>query len=135
MQEKKMALNDPLANVMSFLNNQERLGRKELTTTNNSKLIREVLKILQEEQYIGSFEAEEDGKGGTLRVNLLGKINKCGVIKPRYNVQVKDYEKYEKRFLPAMGFGILIVSTNKGLMTNEKAKEMNLGGTLVCFAY
>ena len=48
---------------------------------------------------------------------------------------MKDYEKYEKRFLPAMGFGILIVSTNKGLMTNAKAKEQNLGGTLISFAY
>jgi small subunit ribosomal protein S8 len=130
-----MALNDPLANVLSFMNNQEKLGRKEMTTNNNSKLIREVLRILQEEQYIGSYDEIDDGKGKLLKINLLGKINKCGVIKPRYKVQIKDYEKYEKRFLPAMGFGLLIVSTNKGLMTNAKAKEQNLGGTLICFAY
>jgi small subunit ribosomal protein S8 len=127
-----MTLNDSLANVLSFINNQEKLGKKELTTLNNSKVNRAVLTILQDEQYIGSFEELEDKK---LKINLLGRINKCGVITPRFKVKVSDYEKYEKRFLPAMGFGVLIVSTNKGLMTNAKAKELNLGGTLICFAY
>ena len=65
-----MALNDPLANVLSFMNNQEKLGRKEMTTNNNSKLIREVLRILQEEQYVGSFDEVEDGKGNLLKINL-----------------------------------------------------------------
>ncbi|MGV8168566.1 MAG: 30S ribosomal protein S8, partial [Candidatus Nanoarchaeia archaeon] len=123
-----------LANVLSFINNQEKLGRKELTTQNNSKLIREVLRILQEEQYLGSYEEQETTRKH-LKINLIGRINKCGVITPRYKVKVTDYEKYEKRYLPAMGFGILIVSTNKGLMTNAQAKEQKLGGTLICYAY
>jgi small subunit ribosomal protein S8 len=89
---------------------------------------------MQDEQYIGSYEVQEDVYS-SLKINLLGKINKVGVITPRFKVKVADYEKYEKRFLPAMGFGMLFVSTNKGLMTNTKAKEMNLGGTLVCFVY
>ncbi|MFA6073539.1 MAG: 30S ribosomal protein S8 [Candidatus Woesearchaeota archaeon] len=129
-----MALNNPLANVLSFINNQEKLGKKDLITKNNSKLIREVLVILQDEQYIGSYEKIET-ELSAIKINLLGKINKCGVITPRFKVKVADYEKYEKRFLPAMGFGILIVSTNKGLMTNVKAKELNLGGKLICFTY
>jgi small subunit ribosomal protein S8 len=129
-----MTLNDPLANVLSFINNQERLGRRELVTKNNSKLIREVLKILQDEQYVGSYEQQDDSYS-SLKINLLGKINKCGVITPRFKVQIKDYEKYEKKFLPAMGLGMLLVSTNKGLMTNAKAKELNLGGTLICYVY
>jgi small subunit ribosomal protein S8 len=133
-EEIKMTLNDPLANVLSFINNQERLGRRELTTKNNSKMIREVLKIFQDEQYLGSFETQEDVYN-SLQINLLGKINKCNVITPRFKVQMKDYEKYEKKFLPALGMGFLIVSTNKGLMTNIKAKEMNLGGTLICYVY
>lgn len=129
-----MTLNDPLANVLSFINNQERLGRRDLLTKNNSKLIREVLKIMQDEQYIGSFEQQED-VFSSLKINLLGKINKCGVITPRFKVKVGDYEKYEKKFLPALGMGLLLVSTNKGLMTNAKAKELNLGGTLICYVY
>ncbi len=129
-----MTLNDPLANVLSFINNYERLGRQELTTKNNSKLIREVLKILQDEQYLGSYEIQEDAQS-SLKINIIGKINKCGVITPRFKVKVSDYEKYEKKFLPALGMGLLLVSTNKGLMTNIKAKELNLGGTLICYVY
>ncbi|PIN80275.1 30S ribosomal protein S8 [Candidatus Woesearchaeota archaeon CG10_big_fil_rev_8_21_14_0_10_32_9] len=130
-----MTLNDPLANVLSFMNNYEKLGKKEVETKNNSKVIRAVLKIMQDEGFIGGHEEIEDGKGNILKINLIGSLNKCGVIKPRFRIQVKDYEKYEKRFLPAMNFGVLIVSTNKGLMTNKEAKEKQLGGTLISYVY
>jgi small subunit ribosomal protein S8 len=130
-----MSLNDPMANVLSHINNAEKLGKKELTTKNNSKIIRQVLTIMQDEGYLGSFEIIEDGRGNQLKLNLLGTLNKCGVIKPRFRIKTTDYEKFEKRFLPAMGFGILIVSTNNGLMTNNQAKEKNLGGTLISYAY
>ena len=46
-----------------------------------------------------------------------------------------NYEKYEKRFLPAKGFGILIVSTPKGLMTHEEARKKKLGGVLIVYVY
>lgn len=130
-----MTLNDPLANVLSHMKNYEKLGKKEVVTNNNSKLIREVLTIMQDQGYIGSHEQIEDGKGNILKINLIGSLNDCGVIKPRFRIQVKDYEKYEKRFLPAMDFGVLIVSTNQGLMTNKEAREKNLGGTLISYAY
>ncbi len=130
-----MSLNDPLANVLSFIKNYERLGRSELFAGNNSKVIRTILAILQEEGYIGGFEEISDGKGKVLKINLLGKINKIGVIKPRFAVKKSDFEKFEKRFLPARGFGILIVTTPKGIMTNTKAKEQGIGGKLICYCY
>jgi len=130
-----MTLNDPLANVLSHIKNYEKLGKKELSTTNNSKIIRKVLDIMKDEGYIAGYEEISNGKGGLLKITLRGQINNCGVIKPRFKVKVTDYEKFEKSFLPAMDFGIIIVSTNKGLMTHIRAKEQNLGGTLVSFAY
>lgn len=130
-----MTLNDPLANVLSFINNYEKLGKKELTTLNVSKVIIKVVTIMQEEGFIGANELTENGRGGELKINLIGSLNKCGVIKPRHRVKVDQYEKFEKRFLPAKDFGVLIVSTNKGLMTHKKAKEQNLGGTLISYVY
>jgi small subunit ribosomal protein S8 len=62
-------------------------------------------------------------------------LNKCGVIKPRFKVRIGDYEKYEKRYLPAMDFGILIISTSKGIKTNTLAKKENLGGLLISYVY
>jgi small subunit ribosomal protein S8 len=130
-----MSLNDPLANVLSNINNYERIGKKELIVKNNSKIIRQVLEVMQQEGLIGSYEQIEDGKGKILKIYLIGSLNKCGVIKPRHKVKIQDYEKFEKSFLPAMNFGALIVSTNKGIMTNKEAKKQNLGGTLISFAY
>ena len=104
-------LNDPLANVLSYINNHEKLGRKEITVGNNSKVIRKVLDILNVHTYVGSYEEIDDGKGKLLNINLLGNVNKIGVIKPRFNVKKDDYEKFEKRYLPAKDFGIIIVST------------------------
>jgi len=90
---------------------------------------------MNDHQYVGSFEETADDKGGSLRISLLGNINKCGVIKPRFAVKNKEYEKWEKRYLPAKGFGILIISTPPGIMTHHQAKEKKLGGRLVAYCY
>jgi small subunit ribosomal protein S8 len=132
---KKVTLNDPLANVLSQIKNYERIGKNQTQTKNNSKLIKQVLTIMQEKSMIGSYEITEDGKGGIVKINLNGNLNDCGVIKPRYRVKVQDLEKFEKRYLPAMGFGTIIISTNQGLMTHTEAKEKNIGGTLISYAY
>ena len=128
-------LNDPLANVLSYINHHESLGRKEITVGNNSKIIRKILGILNENNYVGEYKEIEDGKGRLLNISLLGNINKVGVIKPRFNVKKLEYEKFEKRFLPAKDFGIIIVSTSQGMMTHSQAKEKGLGGRLICYCY
>jgi small subunit ribosomal protein S8 len=128
-------LNDPLANVLSYINNHEKLGRKEITVGNNSKIIRKILDIFNTFNYVGQYVEIDDGKGKLLQINLLGTINKVGVIKPRFNVKKTDYEKFEKRYLPAKDFGIIIVSTSKGMMTHTQAKEQGLGGKLICYCY
>ncbi|MFH1072954.1 MAG: 30S ribosomal protein S8 [Nanoarchaeota archaeon] len=130
-----MSLNDPLANVLSSVKNYEDLGKKELSVRNNSKLIRKVLSIMQDNKYLGAYEEIHDGKGGILKINLLGNINDTKVIKPRFSVKITDYDKFEKRYLLAKDFGIIIVSTHKGMMTHIEAKKQKLGGRLICYCY
>lgn len=130
-----MSLNDPLSNIMSHIQNCEKIGRQECIVKPVSKLILKVLEIMKDEYYLGSYEVINDNKGGIIKINLIGKINKCNVIKPRLSFTSKNIEKYEKRYLPAKDFGIIIVSTNQGIMTCNKAKEKNLGGKLICFVY
>ena len=130
-----MSLNDPLSNVMSQINNYENTSRKEVALKNNSKLIREVLKVMKDKMYIGSFEEVKDDKMNKINLNLIGNINKCGVIKPRHKVKKNGFEKFEKRFLPAKDFGLLIITTSKGIMTHKEAQEKGLGGKLVAFVY
>lgn len=130
-----MSNNDPLANVLSFILNYEHTGKPQVATKDNSKLIRGVLQIMQEKGYLGSHEEIEDSKGNLLVINLIGSINKCGVIKPRYQISLDRFERYEKRYLPSKDFGIIIVSTNQGLMTHTEAKEKGIGGTLISYCY
>ncbi len=128
-------LNDTLANALSTIQSYELDGKMDCEIKPYSKLIKEVLDLLNKRGYVGTYEIVDDGKGGILRLNLIGQINKCGVIKPRFSVQKDNYEKYEKRFLPSKDFGILIISTNQGIMTHYEAKEKGLGGKLVAFCY
>jgi small subunit ribosomal protein S8 len=130
-----MSLNDPLANAMSKLLNFEKVGKKECIVKPMSRLIKEVLDILNEEGYVGTYEVVEDGRGNSLKLNLLGNVNKCGAIKPRSAVTIDNYEKFEKRFLPSKDFGLLIISTSQGLMTHFKAKEKKIGGKLIAYCY
>ena len=130
-----MTLNDPLANVLSVILNYEKVGKKELLLKHNSKIIKEVLKVMNLNNYVGSFNEIKDTRMNKIKLNLLGNINKCGAIKPRYNIKTDKYEKFEKRYLPAKDFGILIVSTSQGMMTQQEAKEKNLGGKLIAYVY
>lgn len=127
-------MQDTLADVMSTIKNADRIGKGECVTR-ASKITRAVLDVLHDHNYIGSFEFIDDGKSGKFKIDLKGKIIDAKVIKPRFSVKVDKYEKWEKRFLPAREFGLLIVSTTKGVMDHNKAKEMGLGGKLLAFVY
>tara|TARA_Y100000310_G_scaffold102154_1_gene100350 strand:- start:14149 stop:14541 length:393 start_codon:yes stop_codon:yes gene_type:complete len=130
-----MSMNDPLASALSKIMNAENREQKECIIKPVSKLIKKVLEILNAEGYIGSFKELEDSKGNMLQVNLLGKINKTGVIKPRFFIKKEGYEKFEKRYLPSNNFGVLIVSTSLGLKINSEAKKKGVGGKLIAYVY
>jgi len=130
-----VSLNDPLADALSAIKNAERVGKKECIVKPASKLIGNVLKIMKEEGYIEEFEFIDDGKAGIFKVKLKGRINNCNAIKPRFPVKKNEFEKWERRFLPARDFGILIVTTSKGVMTHREAKEIGIGGSLLAFVY
>ncbi len=128
-------LNDPLANVMSAILTYEKTGKKELLIHPVSKTIRRVLAIMQERGYTGALEEISEGRGGFAKLNLLGNVNLCGVIKPRFSIKTDGFLKFEKRYLPANGVGILILSTPEGFMTHEQAREKGYGGRLIAYCY
>ncbi len=128
-------LNDPLAAALTKILNAERVGKREVVIQPASKLIKKILDLMDEHNYIGTCEQSEDARGATLKINLLGNINKCGVVKPRFATKRNSFEKWEKRYLPAKDFGILVISTPSGIMTHLRAKEQNLGGRLLAYCY
>jgi len=128
-------LNDPLANALSKILNAERTGKSTCDIKPVSNMIKAMLKALNENGYVGSSEEIDDGRGKFIRLNLIGSINKCGAIKPRHAVKKDDFEKFEKRYLPAKGFGVIIISTIKGILSHEEAKKLEIGGRLLAYCY
>jgi len=130
-----MPLLDPLADALSNIMNHEQAGKMTVIIKPASKLIGAVLKVMLQEGYIGEFEYIDDGRAGKFRVQLLGRINRCSVIKPRFPVKKNDYEKWEKQYLPAHNIGILIVSTPQGVMSHKEAIKRGIGGRLLAYVY
>lgn len=126
---------DPLADALSNLKNNESTGNPRALIKPASKLVGKVLKVMQDQGYIGEYKLIEDGRAGKFDVNLIGKINNCGVIRPRSPVGKNDYENYERRFLPARGFGVLVVTTPMGVMSHVEAREKGVGGRLLAYVY
>jgi small subunit ribosomal protein S8 len=113
---------DTLADALITILNAEKTGKKTVTVKPASKIIANVLRTVQRAGYLGELEYIENNRGGMFDIQLLGRINKCGVIKPRFPVQ-KD--KFEDE----------VVTTPEGVMTHEDAKEKNIGGRLLAYIY
>ena len=128
-------LNDPLANALSTIKNAESRGLGTCTIWPSSKLIGGVLGLLKEKGYVGNFEYVDDGKAGLFQVELIGSINNCGVIKPRYPIKKNDLDKWESRYLPARDFGILILTTTDGIISHFEARKKGIGGKLLAYIY
>ncbi len=130
-----MSLNDPLSNVLSQINNAEAKGFRECIITPTSKLILAVLSIMRDNSYIGSFDVLSKSRGGQVKVNLIGNINRCGVVKPRFSFTKEEIEIFERRYLPAKDFGFFVVTTSKGVMTHNDALKKGIGGKLLAYCY
>ena len=126
---------DTLANALSNIKNTEERRKHECVLKPASKIIAQVLRVMQEKGYIGAFEFIDDGRQGKFRVQLLNRVNKCGVIKPRFFVKVRDIESWESKYLPGREFGFLILTTSQGMMSHVEAKAKNLGGQLIAYVY
>ncbi|MFB6180873.1 MAG: 30S ribosomal protein S8 [Candidatus Nanohalobium sp.] len=126
---------DTLSDALSSINNAARQGKTHAVITPTSNLVKDVLVQLQQLGYIGVFELVEDGKGGKFKVEVKPKINECQPVKPNFSVKKDELEKWAKRYLPAQGFGEILVTTSHGVMTHTKAREEEIGGKLLGYVY
>lgn len=126
---------DVLANGLTTILNNEIRNKRECVISPASKLFGKVLRVMQLNGYLGEFEFIDDGRSGKFKVQLLGRINKCGAIRPRFPVKVDEIEYWERKFLPSRDVGLLIISTSKEVLYHREAKEKGIGGRLLAFVY
>ena len=130
-----MVLISVLANALKSILNAERTGKKQVLIRPCSKTIIRFLRLMQKRNYIGDFEVVDDRRGGKIVVELLGRINKCGVVSPRFDIGVNEYEKAVSNFLPSRQFGYIVLTTNIGIIDQDRARRKHVGGKLLGFFY
>lgn len=133
-----MVVIDPLANALTTIVNCEMRKRKEAVIWPASKLIAMVLRTMQKYGYVGEFEYIDDGRWGKIKVQLLGRVNKAGVIKPRFSIthnELRSMPYWLRRYLPSRDIGILVISTPKGVLSHREALDMRIGGVLLAYVY
>ena len=126
---------NPLANAMVTIMNNELRKKRECIITPASKLVGHVLRVLQQNGYLGEFEFIDDGQSGKFKVQLLGRVNKCGIDKGRHPIKFQEYEGWEEKYLPSKDIGLLILSSSKGIMSHKEAKSSQIGGRLLAYVY
>ncbi|PGH12044.1 40S ribosomal protein S22 [Polytolypa hystricis UAMH7299] len=128
---KTSVLNDAL----TAINNAEKAGKRQVMIRPSSKVIVKFLAVMQKHGYIGEFEEVDDHRSGKIVIQLNGRLNKTGVISPRYNVQLRDLEKWVVRLLPARQFGHIVLTTSAGIMDHEEARRKHVAGKIIGFFY
>jgi small subunit ribosomal protein S15Ae len=90
---------------------------------------------MQKHGYIGDFEIVDDHRSGKIVINLLGRLNKCGVISPRFDVTLNQIEQLASDLLPSRQFGQLVLTTPYGIMDHEEARRKHTGGKILGFFF
>ncbi|XP_067943249.1 small ribosomal subunit protein uS8A [Watersipora subatra] len=124
-----------LADALKNISNAEKRGKRQVLLRPSSKVIIRFLKVMMKHGYIGEFEIVDDHRSGKIVVNLTGRLNKCGVISPRYDVGIHDIETWTNNLLPSRQFGYVVMTTSQGIMDHEEAKRKHLGGKILGFFF
>uniref|UniRef100_UPI00398E5D5E small ribosomal subunit protein uS8-like n=1 Tax=Pristiophorus japonicus TaxID=55135 RepID=UPI00398E5D5E len=120
-----------LANALTRTNSAKKPGKCQALIRLCSKVIVRFLTVMMKHGYIGEFEIIDDHRGGKIVVNLTGRLNKCGVISPRFDVQVKELERWQNGPLSSCQFGYLVLTTSAGIMDHKEAKQKHTGGKIL----
>lgn len=124
---------DIISKTLNEIMNMKRAGKSELVVIPTSKLLLQVLDLMKKEGYI-DYKTEKGEKFQQVSITIK-KLNEGKAIRPRFHFQKKSLDKYLRRFLPSRNLGIVIVSTNEGVLTHHEAMEKGLGGILLAYCY
>ena len=134
-----MAVTDPIADYLTRIRNAQQAGHRVVEIP-SSRMKKSITEILYDQGYILKYKFDDQaGKQGIISIALkYDPISKQPVIRKLGRISKSGLRQYAKATeIPRIinGLGIAIVSTSKGVMTNKKAKQENVGGELICYVY
>mmetsp|Transcript_8485 Transcript_8485/g.38592 ORF Transcript_8485/g.38592 Transcript_8485/m.38592 type:complete len:153 (+) Transcript_8485:82-540(+) len=146
-----------LNDTLKAMYNAEKRGKRQVLVRPVSKVVIKFLQVMQKHGYINEFEYIDDHRSGKIVVELNGRINKCGVISPRYDLSHTDVEDWVGRLLPSrlvcfiatrvsksyhiidffspIQFGVIVLTTANGILDHEEARRKKVGGKVLGFFY
>lgn len=132
-----MAVTDPISDYLTRIRNAQKAGHTKVDIP-ASKMKRAITKILKKQGYIRSYVNIDDGLQGVLRVYLKYDEDGKSVIDGLKRVSRPGLRRYAKATeMPRVrsNFGIAIVTTPQGLMTNIECRQQNIGGEILCYVW
>ena len=131
-------MTDPIADFLTRVRNAIK-AQHRVVEVPASNLKKEITKILFEKGYILNYKIVEEGVQGTIKIALkYDPVNKVNAIKKLERVSTPGLRRYTGyKDMPRVlnGLGIAILSTSKGVMTDKEARELKIGGEVLCFIY
>lgn len=132
-----MAISDPIADLLTRIRNAN-MAKQPSVSVPASNVKKKIVEILQEEGYIGSFEVEEDGKQGIIKIELKYSNDKERVITGLKRISKPGLRVYaQKADIPKVlgGLGMAIISTSNGILTDKQARRLGVGGEVICYVW
>ena len=132
-----MQISDTIADLLTRIRNAN-TAKHATVDVPASNVKKAITQILTDEGYVKSFQIIEDGKQGIIRINLKYDENRTPVISGLRRISkpgLRIYSSSENMPKVRKGLGIVIVSTSKGIMTDKKARELNVGGEVLAYMW
>jgi small subunit ribosomal protein S8 len=132
-----MQITDTIADILTRIRNANS-AKHATVDVPASNMKKAITQILVDECYLKSYQIIDDGKQGIIRITLKYGENKSQVITGLRRVSkpgLRIYSSCEDMPKVMKGLGIAIVSTSKGIMTDKKARELNVGGEVLAFVW
>ena len=130
-----MTIQDPIANLFSSINNAQSRAKESVVVPSSTKKVA-LVEILKKEGYLGEYSVSEETKPQlTIKLRYFEGLPVIKQLKRLSKPGLREYSGFKD--LPSVngGLGVAIISTNKGLMTDQQATEAELGGEVICSVF